>query len=125
MTTTTKAWTASTAIMSAVQVAGSEQYTSDIDLETTGIEAVQVQITASFPGSTDSLDWWIYGSLDGSSYDTVAMSSGRIAIVSGGTAVQSILFDGLAHARLGAKRSGSTDSIATTMYWQGWYYSIA
>lgn len=105
-------------IMATTSIVGTELYTSVLDMATSGWFGINLHIQASFPGTaTDDLDWWLYARLDGTfSGNEVAVTSGRIAKANGATKETHIQLEPAPpYMRVGVKRSGSTDSINTTI----------
>jgi hypothetical protein len=108
-------------------VAGTQLYTNDIDLETDGHEGVQILINGYPNGATDELYLYIYASLDGTNFDTVPMYSQ--AMPNNGASTEVLLTILLApaplHLRIGMIRSGSTDSWAVEIIHQRWRYDVS
>jgi len=115
-----KLWGSLTVIANAVSVAGTMVYTSAVDLETNGYEGAHVTIYADFPASpTDHLDWWAFGSLDGSAWDATAFTAGQIDKGTDPNQISIIIRD-VARFRIGMKRSGATDTITVTVKHKSW-----
>ena len=104
-----------------------ESVSSDINNETDGYMGSQLTVDATFDASgTENVVVSVYGSLDGTNYDDVAVFSQEIT-VSAGAAVQiSLVILDLLHFRLGCKHAASDTNHATvTITEQAWRYDIA
>jgi len=104
-----------------------ESVSSDVDLETDGYMGSHLTVDATFHASgTENVVVSVYGSLDGTNYDDVAVFSQEIT-VSAGAAVQiSLVILDLLHFRLGCKHAASDTNHATvTITEQAWRYDIA
>lgn len=125
MATISKTWGSPTTIMNAEGLAdATEEYTSDVDLETNGYEASHVTVDCTF-GTTPEygLIVSIYGSIDGTNYDDVAIFSQEIGLVSATTIQISLVIKDLAHFRIGVKQGGTVTNDATvTIIHQSWRY---
>ena len=83
MATISKTWRTEATPMNAVTLADTtESFSSDINLETDGYEASHVTIDVTF-GTTPEYNAIasVYGSLDGSNYDDVAIFSQEITLL--------------------------------------------
>ena len=125
MATLSKVWRAEATPMSAVTLADTtESFSSDVDLETDGYEGSHVTVDVTF-GATPEYNAIvsIYGSLDGSNYDDVAIFSQEITLVSATTQQISLVIKDLAHFRVGMKQGGTVTNDATvTIKEQSWRY---
>ena len=102
-----------------------EEYSSDVDLETGGYEGAHIVVEVDFDASpTDDVIVNVYGSLDGSNYDKVPVSSFRLDKGTDPTQV-SFLVTGLAHFRLGFKQTGATNSHDVRAHYQAWRYATS
>ena len=102
-----------------------ESYSSDVDLETNGYEGAHVIVEVDFDATpTDDVDVKIYGSLDGTNYDDVAMFSQRLDNGTDPCQVSFIVRDVL-HFRVGVVQTGSTDSHDVRAYYQPWRWDIS
>ena len=102
-----------------------EQYSSDIDLETDGYDGAHVVIEVNFDSTpTDYVDVALYASLDGTNYDDTSMWGQRIDKLTSPNQISFIIRD-LAHARVGVKQTGNVNSHDVRMYVQKWKYVVA
>lgn len=114
-----KEWAAEETPMNAVSVTTGSN-SSDVDLETGGHEGAHVTIDADFPITpTDDLEISIQASLDGTNYDDTALFSFVIDKDTDPNQISIIVRD-VAHFRVRAQRSGSTDTIVVTVKAQKW-----
>jgi hypothetical protein len=102
-----------------------EQYSSDIDLETNGYDGAHVVVEVNFDTTpTDYVDVALYASLDGVNYDDTSMWGQRIDKLTSPNQISFIIRD-LAHARVGVKQTGNVNSHDVRMYVQKWKYVVA
>jgi hypothetical protein len=102
-----------------------EQYSSDIDLETNGYDGAHVVVEVNFDTTpTDYVDVALYASLDGVNYDDTSMWGQRIDKLTSPNQISFIVRD-LAHARVGVKQTGNVNSHDVRMYVQKWKYVVA
>jgi len=99
-----------------------EEYSSDVDLETNGYEGAHVTVEIDYDATpTDEVKIKLYGSLDGSNYDDTPIWE-----MQGDKSVDpqqlSFIVKDLAHFRLGFQQTGSTDSHDVRAYVQCWNY---
>ena len=99
-----------------------EEYSSDVDLETNGYEGAHVTVEIDYDATpTDEVKIKLYGSLDGSNYDDTPIWE-----MQGDKSVDpqqlSFIVKDLAHFRLGFQQTGSTDSHNVRAYVQCWNY---
>jgi hypothetical protein len=102
-----------------------ESYSSDVDMETDGYEGAHVVIEIVYDGSpTDEVIIKLYGSLDGSTYDT-----NPIWEIQGDKSIStqrlSFVVKDLAHFRIGVVQDTGTDSHDVRAYVQCWNYETA
>lgn len=128
MATISKVWRAEATPMNAVTLAdATESFSSDVNLETDGYEASHVIVDVTF-GTTPEYNVIasIYGSLDGTNYDDVAIFSQEITLVSATAQQISLVIKDLAHFRIGMKQGGTVTNDATvTIKEQSWRYQSA
>lgn len=99
-----------------------ESYSSDVDLETDGFEGAHLILEMDYDSSpTDEVEISIYGSLDGSNYDDTPIWTIRGDHDTDPQQLSFVIKD-LAHFRVGAKQTGSTDSHNVRAYVQCWNY---
>ncbi len=99
-----------------------EEYSSDVDLETNGYEGAHVIVEIDYDSSpTDEVKIKLYGSLDGSNYDDMPIWEMQ-ADKSVDPQQLSFVVKDLAHFRLGFQQTGSTDSHDVRAYVQCWNY---
>lgn len=128
MATISKSWAAPATIMSAnALVDATEEYSSDVDLETNGYEAAHVTVDVTFGATVEyGVTVSIYGSLDGTNYDDYAIFSQAIALSAGVAKQISLVVKDLAHFRVGVKQGGTVTNDATvTIIQQSWRYQSA
>jgi len=99
-----------------------EEYSSDVDMETNGHEGAHVIVEIDYDSSpTDEVKIKLYGSLDGSNYDDTPIWE-----MQGDKSVDpqqlSFIVKDLAHFRLGFQQTGSTDNHNVRAYVQPWNY---
>jgi len=112
-------WSGITTIMDGVSVTtGSD---SDVvDLATLGYANAHLTVYGDFPGSpTDDLDVLVYASLDGVSFDKTPLFSIRLDKAPDPNQL-SFTIKGVAQLKVHAKRTGATDTIATTIKCRCW-----
>ena len=124
----TKSWTDEANIYqtdgytgSDADIDGTERFTSDIDLETSGYEGVQVHIKYDASGTTDNLVCAVYGSLDGTNYSDFPIKSIVFDNNAGVETEVSFILKDYQHFRIGFVRSGSTDTFeldCDVTYWK-------
>jgi len=99
-----------------------EEYSSDVDMETNGHEGAHVIVEIDYDSSpTDEVKIKLYGSLDGSNYDDTPIWEMQ-ADKSVDPQQLSFIVKDLAHFRLGFQQTGSTDSHNVRAYVQCWNY---
>ena len=102
-----------------------EQYSSDIDLETGGYDGAHVIVEVNFDTTpTDYVDVALYGSLDGTNYDDTSLWGQRIDKLTSPNQISFVVRD-LAHARVGVKQTGNVNSHDVRIYVQKWKYVVA
>lgn len=102
-----------------------EQYSSDIDLETGGYDGAHVIVEVNFDSTpTDYVDVALYGSLDGINYDDTSLWGQRIDKLTSPNQISFVVRD-LAHARVGVKQTGNVNSHDVRIYVQKWKYVVA
>lgn len=111
-----KKWRAQNTIMDTVSLDDTvEKITSSVDLETGGYYASHVVVIIEF-GATPEYNAVVslYGSLDGSNFDTTPMFSQEIDKTTDPNQISLIIQD-VAHFRIGIKQSGvvTNDAVAT------------
>jgi hypothetical protein len=99
-----------------------ESYSSDVDLETNGYEGAHVIVEINYDTSpADEVKIKLYGSLDGTNYDDTSIWE-----MQGDKGVDpqqlSFVIKDLAHFRISAQQTGSTDSHDVRAYVQCWNY---
>lgn len=103
-----------------------EEFSSDIDLETDGYEGVEIDVDINFdPTPTDDVDINIYGRLD-SSWDgnEIPVFSQRVDSDNDPCRVPLIIKD-FAHVRVGVVQTGSTNSHDVRIYCQRWRWDVS
>ena len=100
-----------------------EEYSSDVDLETNGYEGAHVIVEINYDSTpTDEVKIKLYGSLDGSNYDDTPIWEMQGDKSTDPQQLSFIVKD-LAHFRLGFQQTGSTDSHDVKAYVQCWNYT--
>lgn len=102
-----------------------EEYSSDVDMETNGYEGAHVTVEIDYDATpTDEVKIKLYGSLDDSNYDDTPIWE-----MQGDKSVDpqqlSFIIKDLAHFRLGFQQTGSTNSHNVRAYVQPWNYITA
>ncbi len=130
MSTITKSWTDQTQIIGSgggwVTLSGTtEAFSSGVDLETNGYEGAHVIVEVDFDESpTDDVEVALYASLDGTNWDDTALTKLRVSRATDPNQISLVVRD-VAHFRLGAKQTGSTDSHNVRAYCEAWNWSSA
>lgn len=130
MATVSKNWGSSTQIEGSgdgyTTLSGTTmEYSADVDLETSGYEGAHVIVEVNFDGTpTDDVKVSVWGSLDGTNYDDVAMCQFTIDNATDPAQVSFIVRD-VAHFRVGFQQTGSTDSHDVRAYQQSWNWTSA
>ena len=125
MATISKIWAAQTQIEGAADayttLSGvTEELSSDIDLETSGYEGVQIRVEVNFDATpSDNVVCNIYGSLDGTNYDDTPMHSVELDQGTDPNQITLVIRD-VAHCRVGLVQTGSTDTHDVRVYEQRW-----
>ena len=127
MATISRSWASQNQIMGTgdgyVTLSGTtESYSSDVDLETDGYTGAHLVVEIDYDSSpTDEVKMKLYGSLDGSNYDDTPIWE-----MQGDKSVDpqqlSFIVKDLAHFRISAQQTGSTDSHNVRAYVQCWKY---
>ncbi len=100
-----------------------EEYSSDVDLETNGYEGAHVIVEINNDSTpTDEVRIKLYGSLDSSNYDDTPIWEMQGDKSTDPQQLSFIVKD-LAHFRLGFQQTGSTDSHDVRAYVQCWNYT--
>ena len=104
-----------------------ESLSSDVDLETDGYIGSHVTVDVTFHASgTQNVIVSVYGSLDGSNYDDVAMFSQQVAVSAGNARQISLIIRDVLHFKVGVKHAASDANHATvTIKEQAWRYDIS
>lgn len=116
MATISRVYRAVATIVNADTFTNTEEYSSDVDLETDGYEGSHITASVAFhaSGTADAI-LNLYGSLDGSTYDTIALASIRVPITAGGTKQVSFVIADILHWRLGYITSAAEASYPPTL----------
>jgi len=104
-----------------------ESLSSDIDLETGGYIGSHVTVDVTFNASgTQNVVISVYGSLDASNYDDVAMFSQQVTVSAGNSRQVSFIVRDVLHFKVGVKHAASDSNHATvTIKEQAWRYDIS
>jgi len=122
MATIKKNWQTEQTLMDAVSVT-TGSWSSDVDLETEGMEGAYITVDVDFPASPiDNLVVEVRASLDGTNYDDTPLYKFEIDKGTDPNQVSFIVKD-VAHFKLYCYRSGSTDTITVTVKCQRWNYA--
>jgi hypothetical protein len=127
MATISKNWVSQSQIIGTgdgwVTLSGiTENFSCDVDLETSGYEGAHVTVEIDYDASpTDEVEISLYGSLDGSNYDDTPIWTMQGDHDTDPQQLSFIVKD-LAHFRIGVKQNGSTDSHNVRAYVQCWNY---
>lgn len=100
-----------------------EEFSSDVDLETNGYEGAHVVVDIDFNASgTQNVVVSAYASLDGSNYDDVPFWSQEVDVADDPGQI-SLLVMGFLHFRLGFKHAAAESNNATVWaHYQAWNY---
>ena len=124
MATISKIWRAEATPMNAVTLVDTtEQFSSDVDLETGGYEGSHITVDVNF-GATPEYNAIVsvYGSLDGTNYDDTPIFSQEIDKGTDPNQISLVIRD-LAHFRIGMKQGGTvTNDAVVTIKEQSWRY---
>lgn len=102
MATISRIYRAPATIVNADTFTNTEEFSSDVDLETDGYEGSHLTCSVVFHASgTQDVILSIYGSIDGSTYDTIALASIRVSLTAGATKKVSFIIADVLHWRLG------------------------
>lgn len=98
-------------------VVGTELFSDAVTLNPE--ETASVQVSTNSDGTTDSLEIKFYATLDdaGEVWDTVALNPVTLDATSGNTVVITTMMRGVKKFRVGVKRTGSTDTLATSIHY--------
>ena len=121
-------WTTGTPTTSSNAIVDTtEEFTADVDLETSGYVSCMVETRISYPTSADeNIVVSVYPSLDGA-YDgqEVALFSSEITLLNNDIAFFSFFVPDVPHFRLGFKHAAAATNDATveTIFYQAWNYT--
>ena len=106
-----------------------EEFTADVDLETSGYVSCMVETQILYPTSADeNIVVSVYPSLDGT-YDgkEVALFSSEISLIDNDIAFFSFFVPDVPHFRLGFKHAAAATNDATiqAIHYQAWNYTSA
>ena len=101
-------------------VTDTETTLEDIDLETDGYEGVQVRLKVNSTGTTNNFLVNVYASLDGTNFDTIAVTSFTMTATGGGDVVATLLLKDYAHIRIRGQSTGVTDDFDVELISQRW-----
>lgn len=112
------AWGSKTAVMTDQSVAGTELYSTAVTLNPG--ESADIQVSGNSSGTTDNLVIKVYGTLDDTTenWDTTAVWSQELDCTDGGPNLLSLNIFGKYKFRIGCVRSGSTDTITTSVWYR-------
>ena len=125
MATISKNWASASTIMNANTLVNNiEEYTSDVNLETNGYEAAHVTVDITFGATVEyGVNVMIYGSLDGTNYDDIALYTQHVEETSSTIKQISLIVKDVAHFRIGVAQTGTVTNDATvTIIEQSWNY---
>jgi hypothetical protein len=129
MATISKSWASSVQLVNAEAFDLTEEFSGDVDLETAGYEGAHVTCDVTFHASgTKNAVISIYGSLDGTNYDDIALFSQLIAVAAGAARQITLIVPDVAHFRVGFKTDADeNDSYlpTITIYHQRWNWASA
>jgi len=104
-----------------------EEFSSDVDLETDGYEGSHVTVDVTWDASgTENVQVSFYGSLDGTNYDDEPFFSQELGVSAGNTVQYSFIIKDVLHFRVGFKHVDSEANEATiTAKEQSWRWDIS
>jgi fructose-specific phosphotransferase system component IIB len=114
--------------MSAVELgATAESVSTNVDLETDGYMGSHVTVSVVFHASgAQNVVIALYGSLDGTNFDTIPLFSQQVGVTAGATKQISLIVQDVLHYRIGAKHAASETNVATvTVKEQSWRFDIS
>jgi len=103
-----------------------EEFSSDVDLETDGYEGSHVIVDVTWDASgTENVQVGFYGSLDGTNYDDEPFFAQELGVSAGNTVQYSFIIKDVLHFRVGFKHVDSESNEATiTAKEQSWRWDI-
>jgi len=112
-------------IVNADSFTNTEEYSSDVDLETSGYVGSHIDIAVTFHASgAQDVDISIYGSIDGTNYDTIALSAVRIPVTAGATKRCTFIIRDVLHFKVGYKTVAAESNQPTiTVKSQPWRWT--
>jgi len=114
--------------MSAVELgATAESVSTNVDLETDGYMGSHVTVSVVFHASgAQNVVIALYGSLDGTNFDTIPLFSQQVAVTAGETKQISLIVQDVLHFRVGARHAASETNVATvTVKEQSWRFTVS
>lgn len=102
----------------------SELFSVNFDLETNGYEGTHIFINMTCGSSTDNCIISAYGSLDQSTYDSVAFWAQQFDNTDTASARASIIIRDMLNFRLGFKSVGATDTWDFDIDYQSWRWDV-
>jgi hypothetical protein len=126
MATISASWTENQSLQGAQTLNASSSDTDDIDLDTNGYVAVLIQWKGTFHGSaTEGCTIEVFGSSDsGTSDDTIALCSRKVAVDAGNTVTVSILIENVPYIAVKRTNNDGSHSITNeTVVYAGLKYS--
>jgi len=104
-----------------------EEFSSDVDLETDGYEGSHVIVDVTWHASgTENVQASFYGSLDGTNYDDEPFFAQELEVSAGNTVQYSFIIKDVLHFRVGFKHVSSEANEATiTAKEQSWRWDIS
>jgi len=111
-------WGSKTQIMTGAAVTGAEIFSSAVTL--TPKNTIDIEVQGNSSGTTDDLIVNVYSTLDDSleSWDTVPLMSFILDCTSGGDNKISFIIKDFYKFRIGVIRKGTTDTIATDIWYR-------
>ena len=99
-----------------------EEFSSDVDLVTSGYEGANVMVEVNFDATpTDDVNVRFYGSQDGTNYDDVPLYQVRVENGTDPSQLSFVVY-GLAHFRVSFQQTGSTNSHDVRASYMAWNY---
>jgi hypothetical protein len=107
--------------------ATAESVSTSVNLETDGYIGSHATVSVVFHASgAQNVVIALYGSLDGTNFDTIPLFSQQVAVTAGATKQISLIVQDVLHFRVGARHAASETNVATvTVKEQSWRFTVS